>query len=117
MSRSHLRPLAGSQRSQRRVVLAYRLDNCGPTCAVKTTFGPIPTGIRFKPCRPRFHISNPTHKHGLSSSCCTNRLDYIARFVPECRWTVNGASPGLSLELTPFANQGFGLGQRWRQER
>ena len=48
-------------------------------------------------------LSNGT-AYGLSSAVCTNRLDYITRFVNELHMgTVNVREvPGYRLELTPF---------------
>ena len=59
-------------------------------------------------------ISNGT-AYGLSSSVCTNRLDYITRFVSELNvGTVNVREvPGYRLELTPFGGiKDSGLGYK-----
>ena len=59
-------------------------------------------------------ISNGT-AYGLSSAVCTNRLDYITRFVAELDvGTVNVREvPGYRLELTPFGGiKDSGLGYK-----
>ena len=59
-------------------------------------------------------ISNGT-AYGLSSAVCTNRLDYITRFVDELQvGTVNVREvPGYRLELTPFGGiKDSGLGYK-----
>ena len=59
-------------------------------------------------------ISNGT-AYGLSSAVCTNRLDYINRFVAELDvGTVNVREvPGYRLELTPFGGiKDSGLGYK-----
>jgi putative phosphonoacetaldehyde dehydrogenase len=71
---------------------------------VKTeTFGPVSPVIRFKSIEEAIRISNST-EYGLSSAVCTNRLDYITRFVTELNvGSVNVREvPGYRLELTPF---------------
>jgi acyl-CoA reductase-like NAD-dependent aldehyde dehydrogenase len=71
---------------------------------VKTeTFGPVSPVIRFKSIDEAIRISNST-AFGLSSGVCTNRLDYITRFVTELNvGSVNVREvPGYRLELTPF---------------
>ena len=71
---------------------------------VKTeTFGPVSPVIRFKSIDEAIRISNSTD-YGLSSAVCTNRLDYITRFVTELNvGSVNIREvPGYRLELTPF---------------
>ena len=53
--------------------------------------------------------------YGLSSAVCTNRLDYITRFVAELDvGTVNVREvPGYRLELTPFGGiKDSGLGYK-----
>ena len=53
--------------------------------------------------------------YGLSSAVCTNRLDYITRFVAELQvGTVNVREvPGYRLELTPFGGiKDSGLGHK-----
>jgi aldehyde dehydrogenase (NAD+) len=71
---------------------------------VKTeTFGPVSPVIRFATINEAIRISNSTD-FGLSSAICTNRLDYVTRFVTELNvGSVNVREvPGYRLELTPF---------------
>jgi aldehyde dehydrogenase (NAD+) len=67
------------------------------------TFGPVSPVIRFGSIDEAIRISNGT-AYGLSSAICTNRLDYITRFVTELNvGSVNVREvPGYRLELTPF---------------
>jgi aldehyde dehydrogenase (NAD+) len=70
--------------------------------------------IRFKDIDDAIRISNGT-AYGLSSAVCTNRLDYITRFVSELQvGTVNVREvPGYRLELTPFGGiKDSGLGYK-----
>jgi phosphonoacetaldehyde dehydrogenase len=46
------------------------------------TFGPVSPVIRFASIDEAIAISNST-AYGLSSAVCTNRLDYITRFISE----------------------------------
>ena len=78
------------------------------------TFGPVSPVIRFRDIDEAIRISNST-AYGLSSSVCTNRMDYIARFVSELQvGTVNVREvPGYRLELTPFGGiKDSGLGYK-----
>ena len=78
------------------------------------TFGPVSPIIRFKSIDEAIRISNGT-AYGLSSAVCTNRLDYITRFVSELDvGTVNVREvPGYRLELTPFGGiKDSGLGYK-----
>ena len=78
------------------------------------TFGPVSPVIRFKDIDDAIRISNST-SYGLSSSVCTNRLDYITRFVSELQvGSVNVREvPGYRLELTPFGGvKDSGLGYK-----
>ena len=78
------------------------------------TFGPVSPVIRFKDIDDAIRIANGT-AYGLSSSVCTNRLDYITRFVRELQvGTVNVREvPGYRLELTPFGGiKDSGLGYK-----
>jgi aldehyde dehydrogenase (NAD+) len=71
---------------------------------VKTeTFGPVSPVIRFASIDEAIELVNST-VYGLSSAVCTNRLDYITRFVTELHvGTVNVREvPGYRLEVTPF---------------
>ena len=80
---------------------------------VKTeTFGPVSPVIRCRDIDQAIRIANST-AYGLSSAVCTNRLDYITRFVTELNvGTVNVREvPGYRLELTPFGGiKDSGLG-------
>ncbi|RIX70422.1 phosphonoacetaldehyde dehydrogenase, partial [Acidovorax cavernicola] len=60
------------------------LDHVDPemTVAKHETFGPVSPVIRFRNIDEAIRISNGT-AYGLSSSICTNRLDYITRFIRE----------------------------------
>jgi phosphonoacetaldehyde dehydrogenase len=78
------------------------------------TFGPVSPVIRFDDIGQAIAISNST-AYGLSSAVCTNRLDYITRFVSELAvGTVNVREvPGYRLELTPFGGiKDSGLGYK-----
>jgi aldehyde dehydrogenase (NAD+) len=92
------------------------LDRVDPAMdVVRTeTFGPVSPVIRFRDIDDAIRISNGT-AYGLSSSVCTNRLDYITRFVAELEvGTVNVREvPGYRLELTPFGGiKDSGLGYK-----
>jgi aldehyde dehydrogenase (NAD+) len=92
------------------------LDRVDPSMdVVRTeTFGPVSPVIRFRDIDEAIRISNGT-AYGLSSSVCTNRLDYITRFVSELNvGTVNVREvPGYRLELTPFGGiKDSGLGYK-----
>ena len=92
------------------------IDHVDPTMnVVKTeTFGPVSPVIRFRDIDDAIRIVNGT-AYGLSSSVCTNRLDYITRFVAELEvGTVNIREvPGYRLELTPFGGiKDSGLGYK-----
>jgi len=78
------------------------------------TFGPVSPVIRFRDIDDAIRISNAT-AYGLSSAVCTNRLDYITRFVAELQvGTVNVREvPGYRIELTPFGGvKDSGLGYK-----
>lgn len=78
------------------------------------TFGPVSPVIRFKTIEDAIRISNST-AYGLSSAVCTNRIDYISRFVNELNvGSVNVREvPGYRLELTPFGGiKDSGLGYK-----
>jgi phosphonoacetaldehyde dehydrogenase len=92
------------------------LDHVSPQMMVakEETFGPVSPVIRFKSIEEAIAISNGT-AYGLSSAVCTNRLDYINRFVSELHvGTVNVREvPGYRLELTPFGGiKDSGLGYK-----
>ncbi len=78
------------------------------------TFGPVSPVIRFESIDEAIAIANSTD-YGLSSSVCTNRLDWITRFVSELNvGSVNIREvPGYRLELTPFGGiKDSGLGYK-----
>ena len=82
--------------------------------AKEETFGPVSPIIRFKNIDEAIAISNGT-AYGLSSSVCTNRLDYITRFISDLQvGSVNVREvPGYRLELTPFGGiKDSGLGYK-----
>jgi putative phosphonoacetaldehyde dehydrogenase len=92
------------------------LDRVDPkmTVVMQETFGPVSPVIRFSGIEEAIGISNGT-AYGLSSAVCTNRLDYINRFVAELNvGTVNVREvPGYRLELTPFGGiKDSGLGYK-----
>ena len=92
------------------------IDNVNPEMTVvrEETFGPVSPVIRFKTIDEAIAIANGT-AYGLSSAVCTNRLDYINRFVAELHvGTVNVREvPGYRLELTPFGGiKDSGLGYK-----
>ena len=79
------------------------------------TFGPVIPIIRCPDdIAEVIRISNST-AYGLSSGVCTNRLDYITRFVNELEvGTVNiWEVPGYRIEMTPFGGiKDSGLGYK-----
>jgi phosphonoacetaldehyde dehydrogenase len=84
------------------------------TLVKQETFGPVSPVIRFDTIDAAIALSNST-AYGLSSAVCTNRLDYITRFVSELQvGTVNVREvPGYRLELTPFGGiKDSGLGYK-----
>ena len=84
------------------------------TLVKQETFGPVSPVIRFKNIDEAIRVSNST-AYGLSSAVCTNRLDYITRFVSELNvGSVNVREvPGYRLELTPFGGiKDSGLGYK-----
>ncbi|QJR10180.1 Phosphonoacetaldehyde dehydrogenase [Usitatibacter rugosus] len=92
------------------------LDNVKPEMTVvkQETFGPVSPIIRFGNIDEAIAISNGT-AYGLSSAVCTNRLDYVMKFVAELQvGTVNVREvPGYRLELTPFGGiKDSGLGYK-----
>ncbi len=92
------------------------LDHVDPQMRVvkHETFGPVSPVIRFKNIEQAIQISNGT-AYGLSSAVCTNRLDYITRFIRELQvGTVNVREvPGYRLEMTPFGGiKDSGLGYK-----
>ena len=92
------------------------LDHVLPNMRVarEETFGPVSPIIRFDSIDQAIAISNGT-PYGLSSSVCSNRLDYITRFINELQvGSVNVREvPGYRLELTPFGGiKDSGLGYK-----
>jgi len=78
------------------------------------TFGPVSPILVFDTVDDAIRLSNST-AYGLSSSVCTNRLDYITRFVSGLHvGNVNVREvPGYRLELTPFGGiKDSGLGYK-----
>lgn len=78
------------------------------------TFGPIAPVMRFDTIDEAISIANST-RYGLSSGVCTDRLEWITRFVSELRvgsvnvWEI----PGYRSELSPFGGiKDSGLGQK-----
>jgi putative phosphonoacetaldehyde dehydrogenase len=77
-------------------------------------FGPVSPIIRVKDIDEAIRVSNST-SYGLSSGVCTNRLDYITRFVRELQvGTVNVREvPGYRIEMSPFGGiKDSGLGHK-----
>ena len=78
------------------------------------TFGPVSPIIRCKDIADAIRISNST-AYGLSSGVCTNRFDYIQRFIKELVvGTVNVREvPGYRIEMSPFGGiKDSGLGYK-----
>ncbi|MDJ0958526.1 MAG: phosphonoacetaldehyde dehydrogenase [Arenicellales bacterium] len=78
------------------------------------TFGPPIPIIRVKDIDDAIQIANST-VFGLSSGVCTNRMDYITRFINELRTgTVNiWEVPGYRIEMSPFGGiKDSGLGYK-----
>jgi phosphonoacetaldehyde dehydrogenase len=79
------------------------------------TFGPVIPIIRCPDdIAEVIRISNST-AYGLSSGVCTNRLDYITRFINELQvGTVNvWEVPGYRIEMSPFGGiKDSGLGYK-----
>ncbi|MFM0055370.1 phosphonoacetaldehyde dehydrogenase [Paraburkholderia phytofirmans] len=78
------------------------------------TFGPVSPIMRFSNIDEAIRMSNCTD-YALSSSICTNRFDYITRFITELEvGSVNVREvPGYRLELTPFGGvKDSGLGYK-----
>jgi phosphonoacetaldehyde dehydrogenase len=109
------RLLAGNQR-EGALYSPTVIDRVDPkmTVVMQETFGPVSPIIRFGGIDEAIAISNGT-AYGLSSAVCTNRLDYIMKFVAELDvGTVNVREvPGYRLELTPFGGiKDSGLGYK-----
>jgi aldehyde dehydrogenase (NAD+) len=92
------------------------LDQVRPemTLVREETFGPVSPVIRFADIEEAIRISNGT-PYGLSSAVCTNRLDYITRFINDLDvGTVNiWEVPGYRIEMSPFGGiKDSGLGYK-----
>jgi phosphonoacetaldehyde dehydrogenase len=92
------------------------LDRVDPAMPVvkQETFGPVSPVMTFRGIDAAIRMSNST-PYGLSSAVCTNRLDYITRFVQDLNvGSVNVREvPGYRLELTPFGGiKDSGLGYK-----
>jgi aldehyde dehydrogenase (NAD+) len=92
------------------------LDHVEPQMSLvrEETFGPVSPVMRFRTIEDAIRMANGT-AYGLSSAVCTNRLDYITRFVSELNvGSVNVREvPGYRLELTPFGGiKDSGLGYK-----
>jgi phosphonoacetaldehyde dehydrogenase len=92
------------------------LDRVPPDCELvaRETFGPVAPVIRFREIEEAIRIANST-PYGLSSAVCTNRLDWITRFVNGLEvGTVNVREvPGYRLENSPFGGiKDSGLGYK-----
>jgi putative phosphonoacetaldehyde dehydrogenase len=92
------------------------VDHVDPTCELvrEETFGPAIPIIRVKDIEHAIKVSNGT-AYGLSSGVCTDRLDYITRFVDELQvGTVNiWEVPGYRIEMSPFGGiKDSGLGYK-----
>jgi putative phosphonoacetaldehyde dehydrogenase len=93
------------------------VDHVPPSCELvrEETFGPVIPIIRCpNDIGEVIRISNST-AYGLSSGVCTNRLDYITRFVNELEvGTVNiWEVPGYRIEMSPFGGiKDSGLGYK-----
>jgi len=85
------------------------------TLVHEETFGPVIPIIRCpNDIGEVIRISNSTN-YGLSSGVCTNRLDYITRFISELEvGTVNiWEVPGYRIEMSPFGGiKDSGLGYK-----
>jgi aldehyde dehydrogenase (NAD+) len=92
------------------------LDRVAPQMRLvsEETFGPVSPVMTFRTIDDAIRLANST-AYGLSSAVCTNRLDYITRFVSELNvGSVNVREvPGYRLELTPFGGiKDSGLGYK-----
>ena len=92
------------------------LDHVPYDCelVVEETFGPPIPIIRVKDIDDAIRVSNST-AFGLSSGVCTNRMDYITRFIKELKTgTVNiWEVPGYRIEMSPFGGiKDSGLGYK-----
>jgi acyl-CoA reductase-like NAD-dependent aldehyde dehydrogenase len=109
------RLLAGHQRDGA-LYAPTVIDRVRPEMTVvrEETFGPVSPIIGFADIDEAI-AHQQRHGLWLSSAVCTNRLDYITRFVDELQvGTVNVREvPGYRLELTPFGGiKDSGLGYK-----
>ena len=111
------RQAAAWQRPQGRALPPTRVDHVPHRSELvhEETFGPVIPIIGCPTTTTEvIRISNST-AYGLSSGVCTNRLDYITRFVNELEvGTVNiWEVPGYRIEMSPFGGiKDFGLGYK-----
>ena len=107
--------LAGNQR-RGALYSPTVVDGVSPSMELvkEETFGPVSPVIRFRDAEEAIRIVNGT-AYGLSSGVCTNRIDYVTKFVSELNvgsvniWEV----PGYRLESTPFGGiKDSGLGYK-----
>jgi putative phosphonoacetaldehyde dehydrogenase len=92
------------------------VDHVPPDCELvrEETFGPVIPIVRCKDIDDVIRVSNST-EFGLSSGVCSNRLDYITRFISELEvGTVNvWEVPGYRIEMSPFGGiKDSGLGYK-----
>ena len=92
------------------------LDHVPADCelVMEETFGPPVPIIRVKDADHAIQVANST-AFGLSSGVCTNRLDYINKFVNSLHTgTVNiWEVPGYRIEMSPFGGiKDSGLGYK-----
>ena len=81
---------------------------------MEETFGPAIPIVRMRGIDEAISVANGT-SFGLSSGVCTNRLDYITRFISELNHgTVNiWEVPGYRIEMSPFGGiKDSGLGYK-----
>ncbi len=92
------------------------LDRVPPGCrlVMRETFGPVSPVLRFRDIDEAIRLANAT-PYGLSSGVCTNRLDWIMRFIDGLQvGTVNvWEVPGFRTEMSPFGGiKDSGLGYK-----
>ncbi|MBC7951581.1 MAG: phosphonoacetaldehyde dehydrogenase [Rhodospirillaceae bacterium] len=90
------------------------LDHVPADCELvaEETFGPVAPVIRFDDIDQAIALSNGT-RYGLSSGVCTDRLDWVTRFVTELKvGSLNvWEAPGYRSEASPFGGvKDSGLG-------
>ena len=96
------------------------LDRSKPEMEVvrEETFGPVSPVIRFRDADEAIRLVNGT-AYGLSSGVCTNRIDYVTKFVAAFNvgsvnvWEV----PGYRLEHALRRHQGLGARLQGRRGR